>query len=266
MDVHQLEPFGVELDLDASKPLAPDASAEVRALFARHHLLVFRGRPLTWEEQARFVEHLGPIVRNGSEPDRISTEGDESGLGRVGLSYHSDLSFCDAPHPGLSLHALDVVDGETSTRFANGLEACGRLAADRRSRLEGRRARHVLGGNAEGRNHVPYIDQFVTEHPLIKLHPRTGQEILFVSYQLTDRIVDMDPDDSEAMLDALFADLYAPEHVYEHRWFRGDLVIWDNLAVQHARDNLTGVGTRILQRVTLAEHGVFDMFPSLRAS
>jgi taurine dioxygenase len=83
-------------------------------------------------------------------------------------------------------------------------------------------------------------------------HPRTGTTILFITQGMTREILELDWDDSEDLLEELFAVLYAPERVYEHLWQEGDFVIWDNLAIQHARPNITMEGpARTLQKVGL---------------
>ena len=77
----------------------------------------------------------------------------------------------------------------------------------------------------------------------------------------TARIVGLAPQESADLLEALFEHLYREENVYEHRWRNGDLVMWDNLATQHARGNVSGVGRRTLQRVVLATKGFFEQNP-----
>ena len=61
--------------------------------------------------------------------------------------------------------------------------------------------------------------------------------------------------------DELFEHLYRPENIYEHRWRMGDFVMWDNLACQHARGEVSNVGPRTLQRVVLAHKGFFEQHP-----
>jgi taurine dioxygenase len=109
-----------------------------------------------------------------------------------------------------------------------------------------------------------YLPQ--VERPAIIPHPVTGEPILYVSEMQTARIGDLDPEDSEALLTALFAELYAPENVHEHRWRNGDLVIWDNLALQHSRPDLTGCVPRRLQRVAVADKSFFDLCPQFDLS
>jgi taurine dioxygenase len=85
------------------------------------------------------------------------------------------------------------------------------------------------------------------EHPVLMTHPITGARILYVTAMQTDSIVGLADDESEALLEQLWGELYAPGNVYEHEWQVGDLLVWDNLALQHARGAVTG--RRTLRRV-----------------
>jgi taurine dioxygenase len=100
--------------------------------------------------------------------------------------------------------------------------------------------------------------------PAILAHPRTREPLLYISEMQTARIEGLDEADSDATLCALFEALYAPEHVYEHRWQNGDLLIWDNYALQHARCDLTGMIPRTLQRVAVADKSFFDLLPQFK--
>jgi taurine dioxygenase len=71
--------------------------------------------------------------------------------------------------------------------------------------------------------------------------------VLYITAMQTDSIVGCSEDESEALLGACWSTLYAPDNVYEHFWQVGDLVVWDNLALQHARDAVQG--RRTLRRV-----------------
>jgi taurine dioxygenase len=67
--------------------------------------------------------------------------------------------------------------------------------------------------------------------------------------------------ESDALLEELFAVLYDPAHIYDHHWRAGDLVIWDNLAVQHARAAF-GTAPRTLQRVSITQYGYWEQVPT----
>jgi alpha-ketoglutarate-dependent taurine dioxygenase len=85
-----------------------------------------------------------------------------------------------------------------------------------------------------------------------RVHPRTGRTILYVTQGMTREIMELPSEQSEDLLEELFAHLYAPEQVYEHEWRKNDLVIWDNLATHHARPNVTLEGApRTLNKIGL---------------
>jgi len=96
------------------------------------------------------------------------------------------------------------------------------------------------------------------------VHPKTGQKLLFVNEMETDHIAGIAPQESEELIEALFADMYRPEHVLEHWWNEGDLVIWDNLAVQHGRGNVNLDGPeRTLRKVfgPMSARGTMNLRP-----
>jgi len=92
-------------------------------------------------------------------------------------------------------------------------------------------------------------------------HPTTGQELLTVNEMHTDYVVSMDARESEETLRALWSVLYAPENTYLHKWQVGDLVIWDNVALQHGRPAPPADLPRTLRRVTMATLDIADLIP-----
>ena len=80
----------------------------------------------------------------------------------------------------------------------------------------------------------------------------------------TDSIVAHAPDRSEALVEELFAHLYDDSNVLEHLWCMGDLVIWNNVTVAHARADHPRVERRVLQRVTLGDEGLLRPLPLAR--
>jgi len=255
-----LAPFGLELDVDLRTPLDSASQRRFRELFYREKLLVFRNQRLTEAEQVRVMGYIGAVLGSKGEYREISSDGN---LGAGPLCYHSDLSFTPEPFKALTLQALEVVDGQTWTRFSNGVRAVEALPSELRVGVEGMNAVALISliqshraVAFEGPAYLPQV-----ERPAITRHPITDEPILYVSEMQTARIGDFAPAESEALLTALFAHLYAPGNVHEHRWHNGDLVIWDNLALQHSRPDLTGCVPRRLQRVAVADKSFFDLCP-----
>lgn len=172
------------------------------------------------------------------------------------LPFHCDLSYTDCPVKGISLHALAVPPGGTSTTFVSNVVGWDGLPAAKQDELTGLTARHFL----EARPMYGWPD-FIADHPLRLEHPRTGRPLLFVTEHHATRILELDEARGAALLADLFARLYAPERRYEHQWRIGDLLIWDNLAVQHARTRPSDPsdGERAMQRVALSEMGLGEL-------
>jgi taurine dioxygenase len=254
-----LEPFGVEIDVDLAQ--ADDATLEAfRLAYAEHDLVLVRGQSLTMEQQIRVCEALGPVLL--SDSGEMSRE-TVIGLAGVELCFHSDYGYSPEPLQGISLLALDVVDGETSTRFAGGRRAFAGLGAAARARLEPLRTRQVFGARLDARNRAADLDPVLpsTEHDLVQ-HDDHGA-FLFAPQMTTDSIVGATDADSERTIAEVFDALYGEGRVLEHRWCRGDFVVWNNVSVVHARGDVSQVGRRLLQRVTIGTKGYLDLYPEL---
>jgi taurine dioxygenase len=255
-----LEPFGVELDIDLARDFSAAAADALRAAFARHDLVVLRGQSLSFDEHVRVCAALGPVLM--SDSGMMSRE-TVIGLAGVELCFHSDYGYSPEPLLGISLLAKDVVAGETSTRFASGRAAYAALDDEARQSLAALRTLQVFGARLDARNRREQLDPVLpsTEHPLV-WHDDHGA-YLFAPEMTTDSIVGASPESSEATIALVFDALYGPGRVYEHRWSEGDLVIWNNVSVVHARGDVSQVGRRVLQRVTLGTKGYLDLYPEL---
>jgi len=241
-------------DLDLRGHLVPH-EAELRALLHEHQMLCFRAPALSGEDQKRVLACFGPLVDesfDGSGWSYVSNVEPGGVLGDGPFLFHSDLEFTPEPLWVLSLYAMELPDTPTSTRFANGARAAARLDAELVAQLDGRTAIHVfplLEGRGDARYRVHDLDDGAprAEHPVLLTHPVTGARVLYVTAMQTDSVVGLAEDESEALLHRLWAELYAPPNVYEHQWQVGDLLVWDNLALQHARGAVSG--RRTLRRV-----------------
>ena len=255
-----LEHFGAVVDLDLSGPTDEQQVAELRGLFDQHHLLLFRGQTLSYDEQVEISGWFGPAARE-KVPSILSPALGTMGLGSKDLGFHSDLACTDEPLDALSLYALEVDEGKTSTLFADAIAAVGRLPETLKQRI---RTLSVLNlwptvDNSSERKRWADIpeDWPGAVHPLVLTHPRTGDELLYVNASHSERILGLSAEESEELIKTLFACFYDEAFVLEHQWRNGDLVIWDNLAVQHGRRTIPPGVTRRLQRVAIGSepHG-----------
>lgn len=254
----RLEPFGVEIERDLAQPLAPAEAEQLRSLFNQHGLLLARGQSLSMERQQELCALLGPILLREGENGYMTNEG--GGPSASELNWHSDAAYTEHPFDALSLHALDVVAGGSSTRFASAERAAESLPDDLRAALaeslQEMIAPHytVLADVTCDRRDPPAQKRGVM--PALYVNPHNGRTCVWVNAMQTARLTGMEWEDSRDLLHRVYDHLYASENVYEHRWHNSDLIIWDNIALQHMRGNLEGVGKRLLQRVIVGTEGV----------
>lgn len=253
-----LTPFGVEVLHDLSAPLSETQSAHFVSLLWEHGLILARGQSLSMERQRELCGLAGPVLLRAGETGIMSNQGGE--MTATELSWHADAAYTRAPFDALSLHALDVVADASSTRFVNAERGWATLPADLKARLGGRTVEMIspgfdaLGGRTCDRRDPVALKR--GEMPAVYLNPHNGREVLWVSELQAARVLGMDWEESRDLLGAVYAHLYDPAQVHEHLWRNGDLVIWDNIALQHMRGSLRECGKRVLQRVIVGTEGV----------
>jgi taurine dioxygenase len=274
-------PFGAAIELDhRSARFDAPAAERLRDLLAAHHLLVFRG---DWseDEQVELVACFGRVLPQGP---RVIVNDRPRGthplvtfvsnvlpdaLGTFELAFHHDLAHVATPLGGLSLYALDVAAGQAPTRFANGRLAYQQLPAQLQQRLEGLQGLFAANYTTTSDAAAParaVRDQLDptwprTVHPVVVPHPISGERCIYVNEMMTVEILGLARGDGDGLLDALFARLYDPANVYEHYWRTGDLLVWDNLVVQHGRRTVHETSPRTLRRVVFGEKTPWEQWP-----
>jgi taurine dioxygenase len=259
--VNLCEHLGIELtDIDLRRPVDDDTRRAWCEHLATRHLLVFRDQDLTADDQVRVMSVFGEVVDEGGDGTRNTfvSNAREDGVLSDGkpLVFHADNMFTPDPLATVSLYGLRIGQHTAPTRFANAERACQRLSPEVRSELIDARVLNLSGfaggwyryRDAEVEPHHPRA-----VHPVIGRNPRSGHPALRVSEQQSDRILDWSSERSEAMLQSLFDALYAADNVYEHHWRTGDLLVWDNLALQHGRPVLPDGTERTLRRVAAVD-------------
>lgn len=253
-----LAPFGVEIDCDLAAPLHSDQEQSLRGLLRDHGLILARRQSLSMPRQREICALFGPILLREGEGGTMSNEG--GGYAASELAWHSDAAYTPWPFDALALHALDVVDGASSTLFIDAQAALAELPDGLRQGLSGREQAMIAPHYtrlAERTCNDPEPEAMKQgTMPTVFTNPMNGKACLWVNAMQTVRLLDMPWEQGRALLNAVFDLIYAPEKVLEHRWRKGDIVIWDNIALQHMRGNVEQVGKRVLQRVIVGTHGV----------
>src|SRR5690606_26924401 len=169
-----------------------------------------------------------------------------------------DQCYYEEPCQATLLYAIEVPAVGGDTLFADAYGAFATLDRELRDRLWGLRALNVYdyagnptGAGGAGAGGEPDPDAPRAVHPVVIRHPVTGRPALYVNRLMTVRLLDTDPDESAALLGRLFDHQEQDRFVYHHRWRPGDLVLWDNRCVLHARTAFDPAARRILRRVTV---------------
>ncbi len=256
-------PFGWEAEVDLAAPLSPDRRAALARIYRRDGLILFRGQQLDRDRQLAACDIFGPALRTELDNYVVSNVEEGGFLGTQELLFHNDIPYVPAPFLGGSLYAQDAAEGAAPTRFASGFRAWERMPETLRARIADLKALQVRGRLLGRRTTLADMEagDSATVHPVVPRQRETGRPYVFVNLDMSACITTLPPAESDALLEQLFALLYDPANVYDHHWRQGDLVIWDNLALQHARSE-TGTATRTLRRVSIGEYGYWEQMPT----
>jgi taurine dioxygenase len=259
--------FGATIEgWDPTADLDDATVGQLRDAFDDYGVLAFRGLHVPVEAQQYLCGLLvgpePPADRAAAEANahlystRISNKDEDGNAPHGRLLFHADGMWSEHPQELLSLYGEQVDQPSVGTVFASAVNAWDHLPDDLRARIDGRTAVHATGQRDRGGYDAGELlaAQRTAERsratPIPFTHPRTGKPVLYVSQMMTTHVEGLSAQDSEQLLDELFAVLYAPENTFEHDWRAGDLVVWDNLATQHARGIVTEQGPeRSLRKV-----------------
>jgi len=260
--------LGVEVHgFDPQHGGSPAEIAELRAALDAHDMLLIRGAGrLSPARQLEITGWFGPPapVDNTGNGNFVTVLDNAEEAGSFMLPFHSDLTYTDVPIKAICLHAVALPERPTSTSFVSNRAAWARLSDVDKARLAPLHLRHLYVSSMPSLN----MPNMAAVHPIAFTNPRNGAPLLLVTEHHADRVLELDEAESRALIERLLADIYAPEHQYEHVWQMDDLLIWDNLALQHARRERSdpGAGKRALQRVALSEIGVMELVARARAA
>lgn len=251
LEIKQLgEAAGAEVQgLDMLTPWDDATRETVNQAFLDHIVLVFRGQPMTPTQFMAFAGEFGELQPHVAKKYRhpeaedivmmtnVDKDGkfDEVGASR-GVGWHSDLSYDQVPARATFMHAVELPDRGGDTRFANMYMAYETMPEDMKRRITGLKAEFRYGGrDGLSRAHLSAEDKAKPPvvHPVVRLHPETGRPSVYVNPYHALAIVGMPKDESDALLDAIFAWCERPEFQWRHRWQPGDTIVWENRSAVH---------------------------------
>ncbi len=287
--------LGAEVrDIDL-KELDDATFKRIHGAWLDHVLLVFRGQSLAPQDLVALVRRFGIPVTSSNLHQRnleertankllnlppevtvvsnLKEEGKSIGiLGDGEVVWHSDFSFREKPTAARMLVAIEIPPQELggNTQFLNAYAAYDALPAETKRRISGMTIKqgNIVDTALKLRPGASLDDDVRTtpgpSHPIISTHPETGCNSLFLGRRHGAYVNGCSLEESEALLDELWAHAAQPRFWYEHRWAVGDVVIWDNRCTVHRREAFDSQSRRVLYAAQVEGHRPFEAPDALR--
>ncbi len=263
--------------LDLREPLDAETVAEISDALVRWKVLFFRDQSISYDQQMAFASNFGALtpahpIEPGlkEKPEIYVVDSREEkalfGHGRTrdpfapprmtATGWHTDITFVANPALASVLRGAVVPPFGGDTLWTNLVAAYEDLSAPIRDLVDHLQAVHrwhgFTGETREGydRNQPPPA----AVHPVVRVHPVTGERALFVNPAFTRYIVGVTDRENSRILDLLFDQIARPEFTVRFRWERDSLAFWDNRSTAHLGpvDLASSDFDRRVERVTIA--------------
>ena len=265
--------------IDITQPLSDTEVRQINAAMNQYAVLVWRGQPLSGQQQINFAKSFGPLdlglKKVFNRPERLEDErlidiSNVDAQGKVArrdspknLSnfanqlWHSDSSFQNPRAAYSMLHALVLPSWGGTTEFTDLRAAYDSLPERTKAELEGLSAEHyalhtriLLGDEAYTDDQKKAIPPAVW--PLVQTHPGSGRQLLFVGVHARE-IIGWPVSEGRLYLSDLLEHATQRQFVYSHEWQVNDLVMWDNRCTLHRGRRYDITERRELRRTTIED-------------
>lgn len=222
-----------------------DAVAE--ALYA-HQVVSIDAAEMTPDQHLQLARRFGDLEENktdqfGDHPTVPEITVIDSEAGHTASMWHADETFLENPPLVNLLHGKQIPPTGGDTAFVSTALAYEGLSPKFQELLEGLEAVHDYGslyelawqgGHDLGQLVADALGKgLIHSHPVVKEHTVTGRKWLTVNTVYTRFIRGVGRLEAEMLLDLLLRHMQKPEYGFRHRWTEGDLLLWDQQAVQH---------------------------------
>lgn len=264
--------IGVEVSEFSLSDLTAENVAFLRSKWVEYGLIVFPKLPLSHDEFKDFALSFGNF---GDDPF-ISSLPDYPNIAEIkrsanekatpfGGTWHSDWSFMKKPPSATLLHSKIIPPVGGNTLFANTERSFTALSDGMKNKLRNLKVIHsakipyaddgfyALEKEERSMKILPSKEAKATfSHPMIKIHPETKKECLFINPVYTINIEGFSENESQELLWELYEHMIQDKFVYEHVWKEDMLIMWDNRTVMHQASGGYDGYERLLHRITLA--------------
>lgn len=258
--------LGAEVgNVDLRGPIAEDLFAELRQALVRYQVLLFRNQPLEPAQQKALAERFGPLQTHPAYqtvagfPEITILESTPEQPTKI-EKWHSDMTYRAHPPQATMLRSRVVPEVGGDTLFASMTAAWRGLSTPLQTLLQGLTAVHDFAhgfreslAEPGGRQRLEQalLDYPPVEHPVIRTHPESGEQLIFVNELFTTRICGLTAGESEYLLAFLFEHIGAPHFGCRFRWSEDALMIWDNRSTQHKPVNDYFPAHRRMERIAI---------------
>ena len=260
--------LGAEIKGISLKDTSKENWEKINSLMLEHKVVFFRDQDISSDEQMELAKHFGPLEKhvyvkarkNYPEILRIIKAPDEKH--QWGEGWHTDVSYNPKPTKVIILrsHKIPPVGGDTM--FSNMELAYETLDNDIKNKIKGKKSVHSsLGAAAFTENYKEMqgngnLEEYSNIHPIVRVHPETGNKILFVNSMYTKKILDLSERESNEILKKIFAHQERLDFTCRIRWTENAVAIWDNRSLLHQglSDFFPGRGLgyeRVMDRIAI---------------
>ena len=264
--------IGVEVTDFSLADLTRENISFLRSKWVEYGLIVFPKLPLSHDEFKDFALSFGDF---GDDPF-ISSLPDYPNIAEIkrsanekatpfGGTWHSDWSFMKKPPSATLLHSKIIPPVGGNTLFANTEKSYAALPEEMKNKLRNLKVIHsakipyaddgfyALEKEERSMKILPSKEAKATfSHPMVKIHPETNKECLFINPVYTINIEGLSEDESQQLLWELYEHMIQDKFIYEHVWNEDMLIMWDNRTVMHQATGGYDGYDRLLHRITLA--------------
>ncbi len=263
--------IGAEISgVDLSQPISEEEVKEIRKALLKWKVVFFRGQNIDHAAQVEFTSRFGEVTfaHPLGEPEPVpgfpqlkpvDRKIYEKHYGfRTGGPWHTDVTAAINPPAASILRAVNVPSVGGDTQWTNLVAAYEGLSAPLRALADTLKAEHRFNGGGYQPKNSKFdqriaVNPLASIHPVVRVHPETGERALFVNPGFVSHIVDVAPGESKLLLELFFKQITKPAYTTRFRWNNGDIAFWDNRATAHlAPQDLDQVDVdRLLYRTTI---------------
>ncbi|MBV8798236.1 MAG: taurine dioxygenase [Alphaproteobacteria bacterium] len=253
--------------INLGEPVSAEGIAEIRQALLTHEVLFFEDQDITPQQQKEFAAQFGPLHLHPIRPSvpglpEVLVLDNQPASDTDTGAWRADVTFIETPPMGSMLYARHVPQEGGDTLWSSMRAAHAALSPSLRAFLQPLDAEHDFTRSFPP-DHLTAMNVGIERytwarreyppvvHPLVRTHPETGREGLFVNSGFTTRILGLTKAESAKILELLSEHIQRPEFVIRWRWKPNTLAFWDNRVTQHYTVDDYQPHKRLMHRVTI---------------